>query len=248
MGNFLYLSRCFGHREREQSCNARGKRGVITQPSAGRTAGRNCCQCCETASSPGSSERAGWLLVGARRGSARTQTTQAAAKQSFLLIKRNVKLKTDCHRAQRQSICPKSSLRARENTSLWRFCRGEELTSPGQEKAGWGSGGRNSRELGTSLYWLPLFLKTQFIFTLVDEFTTSLGNGRELPQDELSTQQKFPLVNAFPLIPFCCGKLRKQKENRARQLLTWQNSQKCQEELGSDHQVALGLRFFLQTN
>lgn len=70
---------------------------------------------------------------------------------------------------------------------------------------------------------LPLYLKIQFIFFLLREFTAGLGSRRELAQDELSTQQKFPLVNAFPLIPFCFGKLRKQKENGARQLLTYQN-------------------------
>lgn len=71
----------------------------------------------------------------------------------------------------------------------------------------------------------------------------------ELAQDELSTQQKFPLVNAFPLIPFCFGKLGWQKENGARQTSHIpEYSQKCQEELGSDCQMALGLHFFLQPN
>lgn len=98
--------------------------------------------------------------------------------------------------------------------------------------------------------WLlrPLYLKTQFIFILLHEFTTGPGSGSELAQDELSTQQKFPFVNAFPLIPFCFGKLRKQKENGARRLLTYQNTVKCQEESGSDCQMALGLHFFLQPN
>lgn len=93
---------------------------------------------------------------------------------------------------------------------------------------------------------LPLTLIIQFIFILLHEFKTGPGSGRELAQDELSTQQKFPLVNAFPLIPFCFGKLRKQRENGARQLLTYQNTvNKRQEESGSACQMALGLYFYL---
>lgn len=60
-----------------------------------------------------------------------------------------------------------------------------------------------------------LFVLTRDFFFLFLQLALEMG---ESAQDELSMQQKFPLVNAFPLITFCFGKLRKQRENGARQL------------------------------
>lgn len=114
-----------------------------------------------------------------------------------------------------------------------------ELAAPGRKRP-------NGAIVPEDWLLLPLTLIIQFIFILLHEFKTGPGSGKELAQDELYTQQKFPLVNAFPLIPFCFGKLRKQRENGARQLLTYQNTaNKCQEESGSACQMALSLYFYL---
>jgi len=152
------------------------------------------------------------------RCAALAHMTQAAARYSFLPIQiGNQELVCKGHESR--TVVRNSALQVKENTLFLHLIRLMELAAPGRKRPI----GVVVNVVPENWLLLPLYCKIKFIFILLHEFTTGPGSGRELAQDELSTQQKFPLVNAFPLIPFCFGKLRKQKENRARQLLTYQN-------------------------